>query len=98
MGHSVTPTFRVEFTEGRTFPQYIGFNCAAWQTKYAGRPTNENLAKYVEAYHESLKPGNTNWHLCKSASHIPYWNKARIIRQKTGEIVAEWNAPAFMVV
>jgi hypothetical protein len=90
MGKSITPAYRIEMTERRTM-----LTPMSWRSEY-GKPTAENLEKYVRKYIDSLKIGGTNQHVSLSLGYIPVPDSARIVRQKTGEVVATWKAPMFM--
>lgn len=63
-----------------------------------GAPNAENLARYVADYIESLKVGGSNAHLARDYGFIPVPNYARIVRNGSREIVAEWAAPMFMAI
>lgn len=56
-----------------------------------GKPTVENLAKWVAAYEKSLLPGGVNQHLSYGANKIDKVLSASITNQRTGEVVAEWT-------
>lgn len=88
MGRTVTPTYRMEYWDQG------GHHQQAW----SGRPTNANLAKYIRAHIKSLKKGGVNYHVSLALKYIPVPHKARIVRQKTGDVVATWKAPSFMVI
>lgn len=56
-----------------------------------GKPTVENLKRYIKRYNHSLRPGGAN-------SHIGRRGRAtggQIRSQKTGAVLAEWRAPTF---
>lgn len=57
-GRSTTPKYVVDMKirKGMTTP-------AAWTVKQHGKPTAKNLAKYVDAYNDSVMPGGVNQHL-----------------------------------
>lgn len=94
MGRVITPTFRLEtswVSGARHTPQ-------EWR-KQSGRPTTANIDKWVAAVEQSMIDG-PNKHL-----GIDQCVYARIIRQRTGEVVAEWerskqrpNQPMFEIV
>ncbi len=89
MGKSVTPKDVVEM-EGCT-------SMAWWEReRYGipgkGKPTNENLEKYVQAYISSLQPEGCNKHISKALGYMPVPNWARIRHNCAGgEVVAEWG-------
>ena len=86
MGKSTTPTYRVEFNV-QAFIRNM-----AWSRK-DGRPTDSNLAALVAGYEKSTMPGGVN-------EHLPSLNisGASIVRQATGETVAEYKAATFQVI
>jgi hypothetical protein len=92
MSSTHTPTFRVELHESSIDRPGVRYSptMTPWPTKHAGRPTDATLAAYVESLEESTLPGGVNDHLGRTVV-----NRARVIRQATGELVAEYAAPAF---
>jgi hypothetical protein len=65
-----------------------------------GKPTPENIQRWVDVYVVSQYPGNINEDLGKLHGQLLVPNKARIVRQLGGgrrEMVVAWQAPAFMV-
>lgn len=90
---SITPTFRIEYvsirlSDGMRFNQQ-----QAWPTKYAGRPSDENLAKFVKVHEDSTAPGGINAHLGQEQIR-----SAKVIRQSNDVVVAEFDRPAFVAV
>jgi hypothetical protein len=83
MGRSYTPTFRVEYNGGAQM---------CWDSKRDGRPTEANLDAWRDGYNASFQPGGVNGHL--AGYRI---GAARLVRQATGEVVAEVAAPMFEV-
>lgn len=88
MGRSITPKYRVEAKEQ---------NGKAWAASWRGRATEKRLAEYVAGTNESMKPGGVNEHVSRAVGFIPVIREARIIEQRTGEIVAHYKAPLFQV-
>jgi hypothetical protein len=67
----------------------------AWNTKQNGRPTVENLARYVLAYATSLELGGVNDHISRSLGYIPYPDHTVIrLNNQTREVVVERRAQA----
>jgi len=56
--------------------------------KGQGKPTEANIAKYVQASEESCRPNGINEHL-GIFSYLRAW----IVDQQTGDIVAQWTRP-----
>jgi hypothetical protein len=103
MGRSTTPTYRLEIT-GHTGNFTITNSAWHVQSRYGipgdGRPSTDNLDRYVTAFEKSLRTGGSNAHL-----GIFLITSCRIIRQSTGKVVAEWkrseqrkNEPMFQVI
>ena len=81
---STTPTYVVELTipGTRNTP-------SAWNCKNDGRPTEANLANYVQTYERSTRPGGVNDHLGPETV-----TSARIRRNTCyGDVVARYVAP-----
>ncbi len=93
MSDSTTPTYRVEFgivfADGRP----VRHTPSGWDVKRAGKPTDENLALYVEALEASTRPGECNEHLGRTTVHT-----AQVVRQASGERVALYAPSPFRVV
>lgn len=68
---------------------------AAWQIKYSGKPTTENLSKWRDGFNQSLKQGGANEHLTVSA-----WLQCglEVYNQIKGEVVCTYSAPMFEVI
>ena len=87
MGKTMTPTYRLEVKD----------RSGNWRQGWRGRATDRGLESYMVKYTDSLKVGGCNHHLC-SGGVMPIPNSAKIVNQKTGEVVATWKAPLFWVV
>lgn len=92
MGRTITPKYRVE----AEFADNTGTRCA-WNVRTNcgradGPATEANLAKWVDALERSTQPGGCNCHL----SPIVVFS-ARIIKQATGDVVAAYRGPSFVV-
>lgn len=85
---SVTPTYRLEMWDSG------GKHVLTW----SGRASDSILRRYINAYIQSMKPGGSNYHISKSLGYIPVPNRARLVRQRTGKVVATWESPPFMVI
>lgn len=105
MGRSVTPAYRVEYTDGtggfdlraRTDGKRV--KLIAWNSR-SGRPTAENLAKVMTGLGKSFEKGGVNAHVSDMLGKIPYPTWARIVAQKgprKDEVVAEWSPGPFLV-
>ncbi len=87
MGYSTTPTYRVEMST----PGYF-ISAAPWRVKGYGRirgsgkPTTENLERYIREFELSTQGEGVNKHL--GATKI---TRARIIRQADGEVMATYE-------
>ena len=92
MGRITTPTYRVETTlnKGSMTP-------FAWHGKQDGRATQKNLEAWRIGYNKSFQTGGVNGPR-NGSDTIVHISSARLIRQSTGEVVAEVKAPMFEVV
>lgn len=87
MGRSITPKYVVHME---------GCTPACWWVRENGKPTLDNLEKYVMAYAASLGASGVNSHISKSLGYVPYPRWARIRKNtKTGVVLAEWKAAMF---
>jgi len=93
MGRSVTPTFRAE-VKGSGW----NFDMFGWDCKINGRPSQMTVDHYRRSLNESFQPGGVNFHVSDSRGVIAHISTVRVIRQSTGEVVAESNAPLFEVI
>lgn len=96
MGKSITPTYRIEIQD-QTHRQERNAPKMAWRSKDAGCANDANLKAYILAYAKSQEKGGTNEHISTILGDIPYPHAARIVRQRTGEVVATWQAGMFQV-
>ena len=94
MGRSTTPTYRIE---ARTNDISVINDCV-WNSKYHGRANQENLEKWRTILNASFQPGGVNEHIAEARKAVPHIIAAKLIRQSTGEVVAETKMPAFEVV
>lgn len=67
----------------------------AW-VRSDGRPTPENIQRWVNWYIQSQYPGQVNEAIAKTFGQLLVPTKARIVRQPSREVVATWTAPKFM--
>ncbi len=88
-----TPTFRIEFRSVTADGRKVGHTPAGWDSTRCGRPNAERLADYVAGLEASTAPGAVNAHLGRTV--VGY---ARVVRQSTGDVVAEYTADLFSVV
>jgi hypothetical protein len=68
-----------------------------WRTKDAGKPTTENIEKWVRKFIDSQKKGEPNFGI---ADILLIPNTAKVYKQtRSGKsLVAEWQAPKFMLI
>ena len=96
MGRSITPTFRVEFHDNPFAAVDLGVrNSFCWNTKSFGRPTAANLAAWREKMNASYAAGGVNEHVSEGRGYVIRISAARVVRQSTGAVVAEFTAPMF---
>ena len=91
MGKITTPKYRIEmscvsFTNKRKEWHSYGF---------IGRPSDAAAKSFRDGMNASMQNGGTNEHLANLQS--PY-GTARIINQKSGDLVALFVPPAFEIV
>lgn len=88
MGRTVTPKYRIESRDNMgKLSQW------AWR----GKVSASLLADYMDSYNASFQPSGANWHVSKALGVVAYHSAAKVINQRTGEIVATWSAPLFSV-
>ncbi len=96
MGRSTTPKYVVELVTPGFYTSPSGWQVRdGCQTKGSGKPTNENLKKFVEQFIASMQPGGVNAHLQRQAE--PYVVTAAYIYHNTSDRhastpLAEWKA------
>jgi len=88
-----TPTYRVEVKANRPMGMF------AWDTRKGldGAATEANLEKWRQSYNTSFQVGGVNGPSAGS-DIIVHISSAKLIRQSTGEVVAEAHAPAFEII
>lgn len=87
-----TPKYRMEASYISFANRRREFLSLEWNCKQDGRPTVQNLERYRKAFNASLNAGGTNEHLQGVMSGF---SRCKIVVQKTGEVIAEFNPPAF---
>ena len=92
MGRTITPKYRIEFTE------LGGSKQQSWDAKSYGRANAKNLERWRTSLNNSYLPGQVNYHISKALNTIPHVSYARLVNQKTGEVVAEAKMSTFEVV
>jgi hypothetical protein len=75
MGRITTPKYAVEFFEVHTASGPTHWTPMGWNSKQAGRPTPANLAKFIDGYEASTRPGGVNAHIGPTVI-----GEARIVR------------------
>ena len=90
MGRSTTPTYRVEVKANRPMGMF------GWDSR-DGRANEANLELWRQGYNESFQVGGVNGPRADS-DIIVHISSAKLVRQSTGEVVAEVNAPAFEII
>ena len=91
MGHSITTTHRVEVKANKPIGMF------SWHGRQDGAATEANLEKWRQSYNTSFQVGGVNGPI-NDGDIIVHISSAKLIRQSTGELVAEVNAPAFEIV
>ena len=94
MGRTVTPKYRIEVrANGLTV-----MSDYPWDSKHYGRATDKNLEKWRTGMNASFQPGGVNEHISEARGTIPHISVAKLICQRTGEVVAMTKMPVFEVV
>ena len=92
MGKSIRSKYALRIKAGT-------WSTMCWFVGEDGKPTQASLEKWVESYHNSLKPGGANDHLSDGPKGMPILSKAMIVTNDNRQtVVVEWTAPAFMVI
>jgi cell division protein FtsI/penicillin-binding protein 2 len=99
MGKVITPTFRAEYRDQAGWHS-IAWNARAGSTPQTvhGSPTEANAEKLRRTLNKSFQPTGVNAHVAKVRGYIPHVSRVRVIRQSTGQIMAEAVAPMFEAV
>jgi hypothetical protein len=90
MSRTATSKYAVSIT----VPGYR-YSLASWRCNQSGRPTDANLARYVEAFEASTRPGGCNAHLGEQYVSSAY---VKVNSGYDGQVVATYRAPMFRVV
>ncbi len=69
-----------------------------WDSKHYGDANQENLEEWRTTLNDSFQPGGVNEHISEARGVIPHIVSAKLIHQRTGEMVAEteMEMPAFV--
>jgi hypothetical protein len=94
MGRSVTPPYRLEVEYNNGQLGRLAWNVTSHNRGIPpdGKPTGANLVAYCRDFEKSTRPEGSNSHLARVG--IVAIVSARIVRQSTGEIMAEYNYDA----
>lgn len=91
MSRDTTPTYRVEVEANRPMGMF------GWNGRQDGAATEANLEKWRQSYNESFQVGGVNGPIAGD-DIIVHISNAKLIRQSTGEVVAEVKGPAFEII
>ena len=94
MGRTVTPTHRIEL---RTNDLKV-MESYPWDSKHYGAANRGNLEEWRTVMNASFQPGGVNEHITEARGIVPHIISAKLIHQRTNEVVAETVMPAFEVV
>lgn len=86
-----TPTYRVEVKANKPIGMF------GWNGRQDGAATEANLEKWRQSYNTSFQVGGVNGPI-NDGDIIVHISSAKLIRQSTGELVAEVTGPAFEIV
>lgn len=59
-----------------------------WMVRDRGRPTKNNILRYLNKLTPSFEPGGINEHVSKELGYIPYPKEAWVMNQRTQEVKA----------
>jgi len=94
MGRSTTPTYRVELrVHGAQQTPQAWHVRGQYGAKGYGKPTLPNLHEWVVGLEMSCLPGGVNAQVYEGFGYCPILS-ATIIRQRDGEVMAEWTREA----
>jgi len=88
---TTTPTYRVEVKANKPMGMF------GWNGRQDGAATEANLEKWRQSYNTSFQVGGVNGPI-NDGDIIVHISSAKLIRQSTGELVAEVTGPAFEIV
>lgn len=88
MGKTITPTYRVEYRD------QSGWHSECW----SGRATTTRLEDWRVARNSSMQPGGVNEHVAPAIGYVPHISHAKLVHQKSGEVVATTVMPMFEAV
>ena len=94
MGRTTIPTYYAQVKDN-TGPN---LHHMVWDCKRHGRPTAKNAERYRVSLNESFKLGGVNDHISKGYGFLVHTSEVRVVRNRTGEVVASAKAPMFEVV
>ena len=84
MGRSRTPAYRLELAIDNGIATPSGWDVGGKYGK--GKPTAENVTKYVKAFEASCAPGGCNEHLGRTTVL-----RAKLVRQSDNTVVATYE-------
>ena len=82
---------RVLATDGKAWRE-VRHTPAPWDTRRYGKPTEANLARFIQELESSTAPDGVNAHL-----GVMQVSAARIVRQRDGKVLAIWQPRPFGV-
>lgn len=91
MGRIVTPKYRVDYWDNS------GKHSGAWIVSDDGKPNDSNLEKWVMSLVRSYSAGGVNSHISASLGYVPFVTMARIVNQKSENVITIWHAAMFQV-
>jgi hypothetical protein len=81
MGKTITPKYRVVYTEHNTW----GVHREAWDCTQNGKPNDDNLTAWVKKLELSYRPNDCNEHIAKAHGESPIVVKAYIQLNTLGD-------------
>lgn len=87
MGHSRVTKYKVSIAYNDGSTAFVGTD----------DPRVLDLETYLREEYASMKPGGANAHISRVRGYIPAPRRAEVFNQQSGESVAKFEAPVFMV-
>ena len=95
MKKDTIPTFVLEYRDN-IHPNR--WHRIVWNSKKYGRPTDVNAEQWRVKMNESYKYSGINYHVSLHYGILVHVSHVRIVRQRTGEIIASATMPTFEII
>ena len=92
------PTFRAEYRDQQGTHDMIWNVRSGTNRTGHGKPTEVNAERLRQSLNHSFTSSGINHHVSKARGYLIHVNRIQVIRQSTGKVVAQTDAPMFEVV